>query len=326
MIKYFRLFINGGVVSAVMLFSGSSGICAQITSLNSKIIFLKNEDSSLTFLNEVQGIDILRMAKVLASDSMEGRATGSKGFEKAANLVSEHFKVHDIKVQFQNFKLAKKDLRTKIFIDSTAGDSVRAFNLIGFLEGTELKDEFVVISAHLDHLGKNDDKIYHGANDNASGVSVMMELAEMFVAHRPKRSMLFIAFTGEEAGLLGSEFFVSHPWMDLEKIRWMVNLDLVGSGSEGLMIQGYEHFLKDFEAVSNLNKKYFHFELSTRPNSPNSDQYFFNAQGVPAFFIYAYKGTIPYHDPQDTWEKLDPVILENVAKFVALCVLHFSAN
>jgi len=323
--KIVRRLFNGGTISAVIVFCGilAFNLHGQATPLNSKVVFLKNGDSSLVFLNEIQGLDILRFSKVLASDSMEGRATGSRGYQKAASFVDRHFKELEIKTQFQNFTVARKELRTRVFLDSNNGDSVNAFNVVGYLEGTKFKNDYIAVTAHLDHLGKNRDSIFHGANDNASGVGVMMKLAEEFSTHRPEYSLIFIAFAGEEAGLLGSQYFVTHPPIDLKKIRLLVNLDLVGSGSEGLMIQGIERCPKELERVTALNKQYFHFELSTRPNSPNSDQYFFNAIGVPAVFIYAYKGTIPYHDPRDTWEKLDTTIMENVAKFVAVWVWNF---
>ena len=136
--------------------------------------------------------------------------------------------------------------------------------------------------------------------------------------------MIFIAFAGEEVGLNGSAYFVTHAPIDLKKIKLLINLDLVGSGKQGLMVQGVDGHESEFSEIRQINQKYFQFELGTRLNSPNSDQYYFHLLGVPAFFMYAYNGTIPYHSPGDTADKIDPAVVENVAKFVLMNVWNFA--
>ncbi|MBX7152358.1 M28 family peptidase [bacterium] len=282
-------------------------------------------------INEVDGKKILEFVKILTTDSFQGRASGTTGYNKSAQWLAGQFEQMGVKPflersYFQPFKIANHDIQQRIYAD-TKGDSAETFNVVGWIEGGEWKDEFVVITAHLDHLGMKrgmTDTIYYGANDNASGVSVMLTVGETLAAMKPKRSILFVAFSGEEVGLLGSKYFVEHSPVSLKKIRFFLNLDLVGSGHDGLMVQGVNNFPQEYSIVSEINKSFFNFELSTRPNSPNSDQYFFNAIGVPAFFMYAYKGTNPYHLPGDIWQGLDPMIMENMAKFSAMIIWRFA--
>ncbi|MBL7959008.1 M20/M25/M40 family metallo-hydrolase [bacterium] len=282
----------------------------------------------LELVDKVNGKDIRSLIETLASDSFEGRATGSAGFEKAADFVAQHFEKNNVvpigSSYFQKFKLDTKTVRSKVHLHETSNDSVETMNVIGIKKGTFHPDEYVLIMAHLDHLGKRQDSVYHGANDNASGVAVMMTVAEMLKNVNTSRSVVFIAFTGEEVGLMGSAYFVTHPPIDLKKIKFMVNLDLVGSGSNGMMVQGIDGHENEFSEIQQINQTYFQFELGTRPNSPNSDQYYFHLLGVPAFFMYAYNGTMPYHSPGDTAEKIDILVVENVAKFVLMNAWKFA--
>lgn len=307
--------------------------------LNQKIYFTPANDRFFSSeiqkkIGEVDGKKILEFVKTLTADSFQGRASGTIGYNRAGYWLAGQFEQIGIKPflkhsYFQPFKIANQYITQRIYAD-VKGDSSETFNVIGWVEGQELKDEFVVITAHLDHLGMklsvtgDKDTIFCGANDNASGVSVMMSVGQTLVAMKPRRSILLIAFSGEEVGLLGSKYFVEHSPVPLQQIRFLLNLDLVGSGHDGIMVQGVNDFPQEFSAVTGINQSYFGFELSTRPNSPNSDQYYFNALGVPAFFMYAYKGTNPYHAPGDVWQGLDPMILENVAKFSVMVLWKFS--
>lgn len=284
------------------------------------------DKSVIESVNRINGKDILSLIYTLAADSFEGRATGSRGFGKAATFVLKQFEESGLKPigssYFQKFRIETRTVQSKIHLQDLSNDSIETMNVIGLKRGALFPDEYTVIAAHLDHLGKKQDSVYHGANDNASGVAVMLTVARALKDIPTKRSVLFIAFTGEEVGLMGSAYFVTHPPIDLRKIRFMVNLDLVGSGSDGIMIQGVDGHDAEFSKIQKINQTYFQFELSTRPNSPNSDQYYFHVLGVPAFFIYAYNGTMPYHSPGDTADKIDAAVVENITKFVLMNVLN----
>jgi hypothetical protein len=333
----FRFCRNGGLPSAVfcalllpMTGFGQTIPLDQKTELHNNDLPIPFDAGFLRCVNSIDGKDIRKYISALASDSLEGRGSGSKGFNKAAGLTAAHFERHHFQKfgnsYFQYFKIDAPTLRKRIFVDELTGDSAVTENIAATWEGTTLKNEFVVITAHLDHLGKKQDSVYYGANDNASGVSVILKLAELIDKNKlkPKRSIVFILFSGEEAGLRGSQHFVEHPVMALERIKFQINLDLVGSGKQGIMLQGGDHYPREEAEVKMINENYFHFELGLRVNSPNSDHFFFNAAGVPAFFVYAYNGTIPYHSPNDTADKIDTIVLENVAKFVFVNVWHFA--
>lgn len=332
---------SGGLLSAVLLtlfplFVLPEAVEGQVRRLDQAVPSLQAragtdsvfDKTILEIVDKVSGKDIRSLISTLASDSFEGRATGSIGFEKAANFVVQQFVQNGIKPvgnsYFQKFRIESKTVQSKVYLSHATDDSVETMNVIGIKEGSIYKDEFVVITAHLDHLGKRQDSIYHGANDNASGVAVMMKVAEMLKSINTSRSVIFIAFTGEEVGLMGSAYFATHPPIDLKKIKFMINLDLVGSGGDGIMVQGGDGHDAEQSEIQKINRTYFQFELGTRPNSPNSDQYYFHDLGVPAFFLYAYTGTIPYHSPWDSAEKIDTAVAENVAKFVLMNVWTFA--
>jgi Zn-dependent M28 family amino/carboxypeptidase len=328
---------NGGLISAVIFLFAlqpvqSWGQSRRLDQITPSLAGIAQTDSVfneaiLKLVDNINAKDIRSLITILASDSFEGRATGSRGFDKAANFVRLQFEQNGLRPigdsYFQKFKIETQTLRSRIHLQNTAGDSVETMNVIGIKEGSLHKDEYVVITAHLDHLGRTKDSVYHGANDNASGVAVLLTASQALKNIFPNRSVVFIAFTGEEVGLMGSAYFVTHPLIDLKKIKFMINLDLVGSGPNGIMVQGVDGQPNELKEIQKINQKYFQFELGTRPNSPNSDQYYFHLLGVPAFFIYAYNGTMPYHSPGDVAEKIDPAVVENVAKFVLMNVWRF---
>lgn len=179
-------------------------------------------------------------------------------------------------------------------------------NVIGYIAGTEAPDSFIVFTAHYDHLGKMGNKtIFPGANDNASGTAFNLALAQYFRDHPQRYSIVFIAFSGEEAGLLGSRYFVSNPVFALDKIKCLVNIDLMGDATDGITVVNAVQQDKDFELLRRINaeKKYLP-QIKSRDNAPNSDHYPFTQAGVPAFFIYANGGKGHYHDVFDKPKEL----------------------
>lgn len=209
-------------------------------------------------------------------------------------------------------------------------------NVVGFLEGSERKNETLVISAHYDHLGKEGDLIYNGADDNASGCASIINLAKAFrVAMRkgfePRRNMLFIAFSGEEKGLLGSEHYVKNPLIPLDETIANLNIDMIGridpahSGNpDYVYLIGSDRLSQDLHETSELaNRTFTKIDLDYRYNDINdpnrfyyrSDHYNFAKMGVPIIFYF--NGThIDYHQPTDTIEKIDYNKLTKITKLV----------
>lgn len=189
-----------------------------------------------------------------------------------------------------------------IKIDQELISSYRSQNVIGYVEGTEFPDSFIVLSAHYDHLGKMGAQTYFpGANDNASGVALLLDLATHYSEKEPPvKSIIFIAFGAEESGLVGSKYFVNHPTIPLAQINFVFNMDLMGTGSEGGMIVNGRIYEEHFNKLIKINKegKYLP-SIKKRGKAANSDHYWFSENGVPSFFIYLMGGVSAYHDVDD---------------------------
>ena len=209
---------------------------------------------------------------------------------------------------FPEFNILKSSIASEpknltINIENKFIPSHQGRNVVGYLEGTSQKDSLLVISAHYDHLGKmGKDTYFPGANDNASGVAMLLELARFYAQpeNRLPYTIVFIAFAAEEAGLVGSKYFTENPLFPLSKIRFMLNLDLMGSGKEGIAVVNGSVFVKEFSALDSLNKtnNFFPF-IKPRGKAANSDHYHFSEKGVPAFFIYTMGEITAYHDVYD---------------------------
>jgi len=174
-------------------------------------------------------------------------------------------------------------------------------NVVGMLEGSSRKDSFIVVTAHYDHLGMmGKTAMFPGANDNASGVAMLLNLARYYQKHPQPYSMVFIAFSGEETGLIGSRYFVDHPLIPLRDIRFLINLDLMGNGAEGVMaVNGLVH-PKEFAQLQQLNTAGGYLPaVKARGKAANSDHYWFSQAGVPAFFFYLMGPYPHYHDVND---------------------------
>lgn len=182
-----------------------------------------------------------------------------------------------------------------------------ASNVIGYIEGKEIKDTFIVITAHFDHLGMLGKAIFPGANDNASGTAMMIDLANYFTKNPCKYSIAFMAFAGEEPGLIGSKHYTDNPYdnLPLNKIKFLVNLDLMGSGENGMAVVNATVFQDYFNKLQNINneKKYLP-EFKVRGKAANSDHYWFTERGVKCFFFYLMGSYNHYHDIHDNSENL----------------------
>lgn len=183
--------------------------------------------------------------------------------------------------------------------------TVSVANLIGKIPGRR-SDSCFVITAHYDHLGRMGDALFPGANDNASGTAAMLDLAAYFAENPPPFDMYFIAFAAEEAGLLGSRYFVQNPRFDLSKIAFLINLDLAGSAAKGItVVNGRAHKDRMAQMAAINTESNYVPKIKLRGNAPNSDHYFFAEAGVPAVFIYTEGHITAYHDVHDTADAAD---------------------
>ncbi|MEZ4771670.1 MAG: M28 family peptidase [Bacteroidia bacterium] len=199
-------------------------------------------------------------------------------------------------------------------------------NVMGMVEGKIYPDSVFIVCAHYDHLGKLEDAVFTGANDNASGVSMILSMATYFAqpSHQPDYSMLFIAFGGEETGLVGSGYYVNQaPVVPLAKTKFVLNLDLMGNGVDGIMAVGGIDFPDSFGKLVSINDTMKYVPVvRSRKNAPNSDHYFFLEKGIPGFFIYTLGGPPHYHDVNDTPSTIE---LSKYAEVRALLIRFLTA-
>lgn len=213
-------------------------------------------------------------------------------------------------------------------------------NVLGYVEGTDpkLKDELLIVTAHYDHLGKRGDDIYYGADDNGSGTTTVLEVAQAFVEARskglgPRRSVLFMLVSGEEKGLLGSHYYVEYPVFPLDKTIADVNVDMVGridkkheeSGNPNyIYVIGSNRLSTELHQINeDANARYTQLELDYTYNAeddPNryyyrSDHYNFAERGIPAIFFF--NGTHQdYHRTSDTVDKINFDKMEKIGRLV----------
>lgn len=220
---------------------------------------------------------------------------------------------------------AKAPQKVKVKLDQQFVPMYESQNVIAKIPGTLVPDSFLVFTAHYDHLGILGNKVYFpGANDNASGVSMLLSLAKAIQQEPLKYTTVFIFFTGEEAGLIGSEYFVKNPTIDLKKIKFLVNIDLAGTGEDGIKVVNgavdtlHFNLLKKLNEENNLLKS-----VQPRGKAANSDHYYFTQAGVPAFFIYTLGGIAAYHDIYDRAETLPLTEFEDLHRLLLLYMKTF---
>ena len=181
-----------------------------------------------------------------------------------------------------------------------------ARNVIAYIPAKKKTKKCFVFSAHYDHLGRMGQNAYFpGGNDNASGTAMLLEMARYFKDHPGDVNIVFMAFAGEEAGLYGSKHYVEHPLFPLENIQFLFNLDIMGSGEDGVTIVNGSVFQEKFDLLSSINSvQQFVSQVKIRGKAANSDHYFFSEAGVPAFFMYTMGPNKHYHDVGDSYENL----------------------
>ena len=206
-------------------------------------------------------------------------------------------------------------------------NTINASNVLGVLEGTDKKDEYVFLTGHYDHLGKHDGKIYYGADDDGSGTCAVLEMAQAFAkakaeGHGPRRTIVFMTVSGEEKGLWGSEYYSDHPVFPLEKTSVDLNTDMVGridterkldDTLNYVYVIGHDKLSSDLPVINEgANEKYTHLKLDYKFDDPNdknriyfrSDHYNFAKKGVPILFFYDGMLLSDYHQPTDTVDKI----------------------
>ena len=296
--------------------------------IDSKVILGHAKDYA-TIISED---DLKVVLYTLADDKYQGRRTGEKGQKLAANYIVEYY--HKLGLKPAN---SDGNYLQNIPVEYFRGWSDAASeNVIAYIEGSEKPNEFIVISAHYDHLGVKDEKIYNGADDNASGTTAVLLLARAFQkavenGNGPKRSIVFLHVTGEEEGLLGSRYYSENPIFPLDSTVVNLNIDMLGrfdqkhaDDPDYVYLIGSDKLSTELHKLSEaINKKYTNLKLDYTYNhesDPNrfyyrSDHYNFAKNGVPIIFYF--NGVHEdYHKETDTPDKIQYDLLQKRAQLV----------
>lgn len=295
----------------------------------------EQKDVLATYIEAISKQNLINNLSVLASDEMEGRKTGEFGQKMAANFIRDYYKALNIPPApgtddyFQ--KVPSKAMQA--LFSPKLNDSE---NIVAYIEGSEFPNEYIVISAHYDHVGMANGEIYNGADDDASGTSAVMEIARLFqkaklAGNGPKRTVVFLHCTGEEYGLFGSKYYVNHPLFPLSETICNLNIDMIGrtdykykKEEQYIYLVGSDKISNELHEVSEMmNEKYAHLILDYEFNAENhpeqiyyrSDHYNFAKKNIPVIFYY--NGThADYHKPTDTVEKIEFDKMRNRIKLI----------
>jgi hypothetical protein len=244
------------------------------------------------------------------------------------------------KVAFADLKdVNKGNYTAELQIGATKNpETKQSSNVIGVLPGTDKKDEYLFLTGHYDHLGKQGDVIYYGADDDGSGTVGVMQMAEAFAAAakkgaKPRRTIIFMTVSGEEKGLLGSQYYSDHPTVDLAKATADLNTDMIGRGDSSrkadtlnyIYVIGHDKLSSELAPINEgVNKQYTNIALDYKFDDPNdvqqiyyrSDHYNFARKGVPILFFYDGMLGADYHKPTDTVDKIQFDIMAKRAQLV----------
>ena len=206
----------------------------------------------------------------------------------------------------KNSLMMAKPKRLKVRIDNRY-TTHQTQNVAAYVEGRRCKDSMVVFMGHYDHVGQVGRVVYPGAHDNASGAAAVLDLARHFSSNPSDYTTVFLFFSGEESGLMGSSYFVQNPLFDLSKVKFMVNIDLFCGGDEGIMVFNAEadNTKAFFARLKAANAEHGYVaDVEPRKNAANSDHYPFVAKGMPAVFVLTKGGVYGgYHSPDDTCDR-----------------------
>ena len=266
------------------------------------------------------GMQVMLVGPALTDALLAGAGTSSKKVLRAARK-ARYSKDAPLEIAFRVTPLISK---------------LRSENVLGYVEGADKKEELVVVTAHYDHIGKDGEEVYNGADDDGSGTVALLEMAEAFAkakaeGHGPRRSVLFMPVSAEEKGLLGSEFYSDNPVFPLELTVADLNIDMIGrrdsahaTGASYVYVIGSDRLSTELHTINEeANRNYVALELDYTFNAaddPNrfyyrSDHYNFARKGVPSVFYFSGLHE-DYHGPGDEVEKILPELLEERTRLV----------
>ena len=282
---------------------------------------------------------ILEDVTFLADDKLEGRQTGTEGEKAAAAYLVQRFQELDLEpkgtegyIQTFNFKPKTNPHEDVKFTEMSSDSTIIGRNVLGFIDNKS--DQTVVIGAHYDHLGyggdgslfRGDEKaIHNGADDNASGVALMLNLASKLHATNINNNYLFIAFSGEEMGLLGSNYFVKNATLDIAKMNYMINMDMVGKMNidSTLAVYGVGTSPR-FKQTLTANNQFFKLVENESGVGP-SDHTSFYLEDIPVLHFFTGQHE-DYHKPGDDADKLNYEGMNMISDYIFNIITDLNSN
>lgn len=290
--------------------------CGSPKMLQSKVEENSTQEKTLSKINFSKEENVAKTLKFLASDDNEGRDSGSNGIEKASVFLENLMKENGVKPYFKTYR------------DTLSNFDKPAYNIVGHIEGNDskLKNEYVIIGAHYDHIGKiaavNGDEIANGANDNASGSTAVTEVMKYFAKNKTnKRSLIFVFFSAEEKGLLGSKHLAKKLKASNLDLYFMFNFEMIGVPMKDKDFLLYLTGFGKTNMASKMNEYNGEKVIGYIPAETKyqlfraSDNYpFFTEFEVPAQTVstFDFENFDFYHKPDDEFELMDPKHMTNV--------------
>lgn len=248
----------------------------------------------------------LSLVEALSADDLKGRRVGTEGNARAREIILQRMADIGLRPDPPGYEIPFTYRQ-----DGKSEDTL-GVNIVGHLDGSSGSNLAMVVSAHYDHLGETDGKIFNGADDNASGVAGMLAIAEYFSRHAPIHDIIFVAFDAEEVGHGGSASFVAHPPLPIRQIAFNLNLDMISRGDNGLLwASGLAHTPELKPMVESVAIKApvtvkMGYDNADAPDdwTLESDHAAFYRAGVPYLYL-GVEDHPDYHQPSDTFEKID---------------------
>ena len=300
-------------------------------------IVIKQGDLSQTYANTITSDELKKHLYVFASEKFQGRKTGSRGQKLAADFLKNYYISEQIKSPDNTLKNYFQTIPKSYFGEGEGYSETE--NVLAYIEGSEKPNELIIISAHYDHEGINEDGlIFYGADDDGSGTVALLEMAQAFnkaknEGYGPKRSILFLHTTAEEIGLQGSRYYTENPIFPLENTISNLNIDMIGrvdkrheeeQNENYIYLIGSDRLSTELHYISEaVNTSFYNLDLDYKYNDKDdknryyfrSDHYNFAKHNIPVIFYFNGEHE-DYHQVTDTPDKINYSLLEKRAKLI----------
>ena len=269
-----------------------------------------------TLLNDIQ---------TLSSDSFEGRKTGSTGNLKAADYITNRFDEIGLKSYNQNY-------RHPFTFRNRRNEEIQGINLIGYIKGKS--ENVIIISAHYDHVGINNSEIFNGADDNASGVAVILASAKYFTENKPLNTLLFVAFDAEEMGLQGAYSFLDNPPIPRELIKLNINLDMVSHNDKSELYAAgtfkspaIKNIIQNADQNTGISIKFGHDQPDMGKDdwTMQSDHGPFAKENIP-FLYFGVEDHNDYHKPSDDFDNINANFFYSASTAILKSIISLDKN